>query len=324
MKTFFKRIFPVSDDPTREKIRKVAYLAALVIFLGSAAYLVNDMVIQPACTQSVNSEMRDLYRAPQAELTDKPEVDDTVYPEGMADAFRSLYRRNADVRGWLTFQTTGNDLFEGAIDNPVVQTVDNDYYLNHDFLKNRNKGGTLYFDYRNDLSKGATNRNLIIYGHNLNSGLMFSRLNLLATGKEAYAKRLTTLTVDTLYEQSTYKVFAVLVVDASAGQTFPYTRTDFADNSEQQWFVEEVRKRSLYDFGDVDVDGGDELLTLSTCSNKRDTHLSNGRLVVVARKLREGETEAVNTAKTVYNTDVLMPRNWYVAQGKDLPKEYLG
>ena len=322
MKAFLKRIVPVAGDPPREWIRKIAFFAALLVFIGSAGYLVNDLVLQPGRTRSVNSEMRELYRA---ETPDEPEAetDDTVYPDGMDEAFRSLYRRNSDVRGWLTFATTGNsDLFEGAIDNPVVQTTDNEYYLNHDFLKDVNKAGTLYFDYRNDLSATGENRNTIVYGHNLNSGLMFSRLNLLASGNVSCAKRLTTLTLDTLYEQNTYKVFAVLIVDADPGEAFNYLRTDFADNEEFEWFIEEVRRRSLYDFGDVEVNEGDELLTLSTCSNKRETHLSNGRTVVVARKLRAGESAAVNTAKTVRNEDVLMPRQWYVAQDKELPKEY--
>lgn len=314
-------VIPVVGDPKQEWFRKIAFLLALFVFVGSAVYLIDDMVLQPRHTQAVTDTLRDLYHSDSSE--EPEEEDTTVYPEGMLEAFRSLYRRNADVRGWLTFATEGEDLFGGAIDNPVMQTADNDYYLTHDFLHDIDKAGSLYFDYRNDLSVDGENRNLIIYGHNLKSGLMFSRFNLLSKGTVFRARQLTTLTLSTLYEQHTYKVFAVMIVNANAEEEpiFNYIRTQFTDEEFAQ-FIDEVRSRSLYDFGDVDVTAEDELLTLSTCSNPRETHLKDGRTVIVARKLREGEDPTVDTAKTVLNEDVLMPKMWYVAQDLELPEIY--
>lgn len=314
-------VIPVVGDPKREWLRKIAFLLALFVFVGSAAYLIDDMVLQPRHTQAVVDTLRDLYYADSSEEAESE--DTTVYPEGMLEAFRSLYRRNADIRGWLTFATRGEDLFGGAIDNPVMQTIDNDYYLTHDFLNDTDKAGSLYFDYRNDLSAGGENRNLIIYGHNLKSGLMFSRFNLLSKGTLYRARQLTTLTLSTLYEQRTYKVFAVMIVNANAEEepVFNYIRTQFTDEEFAE-FIDDVRSRSLYDFGDVDVTAEDELLTLSTCSNKRETYLKEGRTVIVARRLREGEDPAVDTSKTVLNEDVLMPKMWYVAQELELPEIY--
>lgn len=319
-----RAVIPVSGDPTSEWVRKIAFLCAFIVFIGSGVYLLDDLVWQPNHTRAVTETLRDLYKNEDTKDPEKPEVDNTVYPEGMNEAFRSLYRRNNDVRGWLTFATEGEeDLFGGAVDNPVVQAADNDFYLDHDFLKQKDKAGSLYFDYRNDLSAGATNQNLIIYGHNLTSGLMFSKFNLLVSGNEDYAKRLTTITLDTLYGQSTYKVFAVMVLNANRNEefVFDYIQTEFTESKFLR-FAEELRKRSLYDFGDVDIEMTDELLTLSTCSNKRDTHLKDGRTVIVARKVREGEDPTVDTSKTVLNEDVLMPKMWYIAEGKDLPLAY--
>lgn len=312
-------VIPTVGDPKREWVRKIAFLAALFVFIGSAAYLIDDMILQPRHTQEVVDTLRDLY---YAESSDDAE-DTTVYPEGMLDRFRSLYRRNADIRGWLTFATAGDDLFGGAIDNPVMQTDNNEYYLTHDFLGETDKAGSLYFDCRNDLSEEGENRNLIIYGHNLKSGLMFSRFNLLSKGTLFRARQLTTLTLSTLYEQRTYKVFAVMIVNANAEEetVFNYIRTQFTDEEFTE-FIDDVRCRSLYDFGDVDVTAEDELLTLSTCSNKRETHLTDGRTVIVARRLREGEDPTVDTAQTVLNEDVLMPKMWYVAQDLELPDVY--
>ena len=46
-----------------------------------------------------------------------------------------------------------------------------DYYLKHDFDKNDDLNGTLFIDARNDYINRDTN--IIIYGHNMKSGMMF-------------------------------------------------------------------------------------------------------------------------------------------------------
>jgi sortase B len=324
--SFLKSFIPVRGDSLREWIRKLVFLAALIVFIGCAGYLIDDLLLQPYRTQKVTETAQKWYYTEQDQPSSVPEdtEDTTVYPEGIDPSFLSLYRRNHDIKAWLTFATTGNDLFNGAIDNPVVQTVDNDFYLDKNYLKQPEKAGTLYFDYRNDLSIGATNRNLIIYGHNLNSGLMFSRFNLLAKGKLEYAQRLTTLTLNTWNgEVRTYKVFAVMIINADTRQEpmFNYLRTKFTDNSFLK-FTEEIRRRSLFDFNDVDIRETDEIITLSTCSNKRETHLTDARTVVVARRVREGEEATVDTLKTTLNDDVLMPKMWYIATKNELPEEY--
>ena len=324
--SFLKNIIPIKGDSKREWIRKLSFLLAFLVFIGCAGYLVDDLLLQPYSTQKITQQAQDWYHTEPDNTPQTPEEEDTtvVYPEGLDESFYALYRRNQDIKAWLTFATTGDDLFNGAIDNPVVQSADNDFYLNRNYLKEPEKAGTLYFDYRNDLSQGAQNRNLIIYGHNLTSGLMFSRFNLLAKGNVDYARRLTTLTLDTWYgEQRTYKVFAVMIINAENKEEkmFNYLRTKFTDDSFLE-FTDQIRRRSLFDFGDVDIQKTDEIITLSTCSNKRETKLTDARTVIVARRVREGEDPAVDTTKTIANTDVLMPKMWYIASKKELPEEY--
>ncbi len=322
-----RSVIPVAQDPPREWIRKLAFWLALLVLVGSGWYLLDELWVQPQRTMGTLSSLRELYHEAETESPPAvtPQGKPVEYPAGMDPAFRALYARNADVRGWLTFASgNGDAIFNGAIDNPVVQAKDNDYYLNHDFLGERDKAGTLYFDYRNDLSAGAADRNLIIYGHNLTSGLMFSRFNWLVKPNLNYARLLTTLQMNTLYEKGTYKVLAVMVIDADAEakDTLPYLRTEFHSEEDFLQFAEGIRARSLYDFGDVDVQAGDRLLTLSSCTNQRESHLKNGRIVVVARRVREGESPTVNTAKTTLNEDVLMPKAWYENQGKPVPEAY--
>ena len=323
-----RSVIPVIQDPPREWVRKIAFWLAVLVLVGAGYYLLDELWWQPGRTVGTLNTLRELYHTDNpADLptTDK-NGDPIVYPEGMDPAFRALYAHNADVRGWLTFASgNGDALFNGAIDNPVVQAKDNDYYLNHDFWGERDKAGTLYFDYRNDLSAGTDDRHFIVYGHNLTSELMFSRFNWLVIPNVNYARLLTTLQLNTLYEKQTYKVLAVMVIDADAkdATAFNYLRTEFHSEEDFLYFANEIRRRSLYDFGDVDVQEGDRLLTLSSCTNQRESKLRNGRVVVVARQLRDGESAAVDTSKTTVNDDVLMPKAWYVNQKKELPAEYV-
>ena len=328
-----RAIIPVKGDSRSELVRKTAFLLALTVFLCSGYYLIDEVWVQPHYTQQVTESLRELYiHGENGEIM--PPDDDLAnieVPEWVSDRFAPLYRRNPDVTGWLTFKANSDgttaDLFNGAIDNPVVQAKDNDYYLYRNYLGEEDKAGTLYMDFNNDISNLSAERNVVIYGHNLNSGLMFSKFNQLVSGKVERARALTTLTLDTLYgEKITYKVFAVMVIDADPNiadsAKFYYNNTKFVSDVAFAGFVGNIRKRSLYDFGDVDVLPGDQILTLSTCSNKRDTTLKEGRTVVVARRVREGEDVKVDTTKTVLNEDVLMPKAWYINKKKDLPKEY--
>ena len=325
-----KSIVPMIGDSRSEWIRKLAFLLALTVFLCSGYYLIDEVWLQPRYTQEVTHSLRDLYENGEEDsgLTDPDAETPIEFPEGMDPSFEPLYRRNQDVVAWLTFTADGNgtgeDLFGGAIDNPVVQR-DKEYYLYRNFFGKDDKAGTLFMDHRNDISTVSTQRNTIIYGHNLNSKLMFSRFNLLVSGKVERARMMSTLTLETLYgEKETYKVFAVMVLDNEAKGTdyFDYIRTNFPTDETFELFINKIQQRSLYTFGDVDVLPSDQLLTLSTCSNKRDTTLKDGRTVIVARRVRDDEEAVVDTSKTVLNETVLMPKAWYVNKGLEIPKEY--
>ena len=50
-------------------------------------------------------------------------------------------------------------------------------------------------------------------------------------------------------------------------------------------WLDEIKANQIYDTG-VEVEFGDEFITLTTCDHSR---RHNGRFVVVARRIREGE-----------------------------------
>lgn len=312
---------PHVGDSVWEVARKCVFILSALVFLGTAAYLINDLWLVPQINAGYNDEIRGMYTPGSTpDLTGIP--DDYPFPEGMDDSFKKLYYTNPDIRGWIRYPSDASNWY--GIDYPVVQSKDNTYYLTHDFYKTQNKNGTLFFDYGNDFSSpDYFNRVTIIYGHNMKSGQMFASLNTL-TQNVAYARSAPLIHMNTLYREGDYKVFAILILDEDAApeHSFYYLRTQFGSDGEFLSFVDDMRARSIYDYP-VDVNASDELLVLSTCSNSSWVHFKNGRTVVVARRVRDGESTLVDTASITNNTDVIMPLAWYVNQDQTPHLYYL-
>ena len=185
--------------------------------------------------------------------------------------FTELLKQNKDTVGWLIVNNTN-------VDYPVVQTTDNDYYLNHAFDKSVNSAGWVYADYRNEFDE--FNQNTVIYAHGRKDGVMFGSL-VNTLNKDWYTNtdnqiiQLSTLGYDTMWQ-----IFSVYKVKA---ETY-YITTDFSSDASYQTFIKEMVSRSIYDFN-VDVTTDDKLLTLSTCYNDYGMRLVvQAKLVKIQKK----------------------------------------
>lgn len=179
-----------------------------------------------------------------------------------------LKQTNPDTVGWLTVKNT-------TVNYPVVQSSNNSYYLTHDFNRHSNTLGWIYMDYRN--STQTLGRNTIIYGHNLaKDKLMFG--NLSATLQESWYKNEANhyITFNSEYADMQWKVFSIYKVAVTSDYLF----TEFKSDDEFVNFVNNLKARSIYDFG-VTIDKDDKILTLSTCQNS-----GKNRLVVHAVLVR--------------------------------------
>lgn len=302
--------FPQKGDPVREIVRKCVMLLALATTIVSMSCLLYFMVLEPQQVANKNNHFASLYNDKQGNEISK---DPYNYPAGMQASFRQLYDVNKDIAGWLSYISNDADTFMN-INLPVVHCDNNDKYLNHAFDGSPSRSGTLFFEASSDLSRDGFNKVNIIYGHNMASGQMFAPLNKLFDSVYR-ARAASTITLNTLYETQQYMVFAVIVCDegAAADKRFGYLRNSFADDADFITYVNELRARSLYDYP-VDVDPNDQLLILSTCTNSGQAKVSNGRLAVIARRVRSDEEGLVDTTRIVKNNDVIMPYAWYTAQ----------
>lgn len=179
--------------------------------------------------------------------------------------FESLSQKNSDVVGFL--KVNGTD-----IEQVVVKYKDNNYYLSHNFEKKQNSAGWIFVDYRNNLD--GTDKNIIIYGHNMKNGTMFSSLKnvLNSEWKENEENRYITFITES--ENAIYEVFSVYQIE---NEDY-YIKTNFK-GKEFNTFINTMKNRSKYNFN-VNVNDNDEILTLSTCGNN-----NKYRVILHAKKM---------------------------------------
>ena len=190
------------------------------------------------------------------------------------DEYKSLYNQNKNLIGWLEIADTN-------IDYPVMQTADNEYYLDHNINQEEDKNGTLFLDSACDVVKPSTN--FIIYGHNMKSSAMFGSLKKYLD--EEYWQSHKTIQFDTIYEKGTYIVTAVCLgkVEYQDDDVFRYYDFLNAESKKEfNVFKKNVEKSAV--LADKEpIKYGDKLLTLSTCNQ----YVENGRLYIVAKKIEQ-------------------------------------
>ncbi len=191
----------------------------------------------------------------------------TIYDVKYEKVFEKLLEINSDTVGWLTVNNT-------KIDYPVVKSTDNDYYLNRDYYKNKNRHGWIYMDYRNNIDDLSDNT--IIFGHNLSNQKMFGTLRYV-TNPSWYKKSSNQIiTFNTTKENMKWQIISIYKIPV----TNDYLIANFASLDEKLDFFKMIVERSIYDFN-ATYDENTKILTLSTCSNG-----SKERLVVHAKLIR--------------------------------------
>ena len=296
---FFASLFPSKADPLSEKIRKTVFIIAFLVLIGTMIYLVNYFV------EGWNS---------QGQITSAAEVWDdkdsmTKNEDGIFIGFEALKEQNSDIRAWIKIEGTN-------INNPVYQTKNNDFYVDHDMEKRSSRYGAIFIDKDAKIGKETNSQNVVIYGHHMKDGTMFGPLKKYTD--ISFYKKHPIIDFTTLYREGQYKVFAVFITNTieshDNGEVFNYRRDNFGSDEDFLGFIDEVKKRSIINTG-VDVSGDDEIITLSTCTYE----FEEARLVVMARRVRDGETNVKDTSGAQTNPNPLYPQIWYDKKGGKKP-----
>ena len=210
--------------------------------------------------------------APQARL---PKMRYPSNPYGIIGGrFQKLRRQNEDIIGWLTISE--------QVDEAVVQR-NNTYYLDRDYKGYHNKNGAIFLDEVIDLRTRPYT--LMLYGHNMKSGLMFGGLRNFEN--PTYYHRSPFITFDTAYEDGRYVIFAVGTVstDQKNWRYVNFAHLLTSSIPERTQAIASLNRFSVYN-GQIDVQPEDQLLILVTCVDAVED-----RRIVAARRIREGESE---------------------------------
>lgn len=261
-------------------MRKSVYISAIVFFLLIAVIsgvMIYDYYKEADTQEELYENLAQIVEQSETETeteATEPTTENAklvILPE-----YAELFGQNSDMVGWITIPDT-------KINYPVMQSPDNpNYYLKHGFDKAYSDYGCPYVSEECDVNKPSDN--LIIYGHHMKNGSMFSALEKFKN-KDFWEEH-RTVYFNTLYEKQTYEIIAVFktVVYTDSEDEFRYYRFVNAETPEQfDEYIATIKEKSFYDTG-VTAEYGYKLITLSTCeySNK------NGRLVLVAKKVTEG------------------------------------
>ena len=215
--------------------------------------------------------------------TDLPVEYEDEYDEGMTWNYQALLAVNSDTIGYIKARGDGS-----IVDYPIVQTDNNDYYLDHLFDGTANDAGTIFMDTRSSL--GFDSPYSVIYGHNMKSGSrMFGYIK--QYDSEEYYSSHTEYDIYTANAHYVYKVVSVMEVttDELPYTTPLYIYSDSMSEEEIDSAIGELAAyviyNSKYDTGykPEDFDHNSHLLTLSTCYDRGQ---DNRRYIVVLTRDR--------------------------------------
>ncbi len=289
IKKLLKGLLPWKGDSVGEIIRKIIFIIAVAVFIGAGVMLVSTLVQSEAAVEE-KKENQSIITTTVATTVDSEGNVVTIAPTeeeiaehnfNVAEHFKSI---NEDYIGYL--EVDGCDIYE-----PIMQGDDNDYYLNHNYYGGTNKAGTVFLDYRCTVSEDYISPNIVFYGHNQEDGTMFGNLKEYKQNVEFYREN-PIVKFSPEFETGEYIIYGYFITHVkpeqdSNGEVFHYHDyiETLADEETFNWYIGEVQERNQI-VSPVDVQYGDKLLCLSTCSNE----FSDSRFVVFARRLRDGET----------------------------------
>ena len=238
------------------------YIILLLSIIISVIYIINSFSLKKEAEEESN-------------LINTIEVDENkvtkVETERMLQV-QSLKTENPDIVGWLEIKGTN-------VSYPVLQGSDNEFYMTHNYKKEKSKNGSIFLSKDYDWNIPSTN--LLIYGHNMQNGTMFEEL-LKYADYNFYVQHpiINFTTVDEDAEYEIISVFKSRVYYKSEQNVFRYYYFINAETEDEyNEFVSNAKNASLYNI-DANATYGDQLITLSTCSY----HVKDGRFAVVGRK----------------------------------------
>ncbi len=267
----------------RKRLYLFIYIFCTIIVILSLIYILNDKRL----------EYEDIKEKALLSTVDLNKIENKIFTENVVEnelitgdalvkekviqetermlKVKELKKENPDIIGWIEIEETN-------INYPVLQGEDDDYYLTHNYKREKTKNGAIFLTSKYNWN--ISNNNYIIYGHNkMSSDQMFS--DLLKYADEEFYNNHSIIRFTTEEDDKEYNIISVFkarVYYKSEKNVFRYYNfINYESEEEYNSFINEAKKVSLYNIEETPK-FGQELLTLITCSY----HTEDGRFVVIA------------------------------------------
>ena len=288
-------LIPAKEDDRSVKISKMIMLGTIVVLIGSTTVLIsyihsrgqaletlkdiqNDYVIGDEVNPGTSDRSDELDDNDSDDVIDNNQEDDqdedtqetTVNVNDPID-FDRLLETNSDVVGWLRIQGL-------TLSTPVVQGVDNAYYLETNLYGENDRYGVPFADYRNSFTADELSSNTILYGHHMRGGKLFGELTRYKS--QDFYEQHPIIRFETPTRKMDWLVIGAFVEEIKEDDNY-FHYHNFIEGQEAGDIVRyaaDVQERSLIDTGII-ITEQDKLLTLSTCTYEYD----DARFVLVAK-----------------------------------------
>lgn len=223
------------------KGKRIVYILILVLAIIFTVYSLFNFLLE-------KKEIRETKRQLEVVEEKKNKISDELNINDRYDQYRKEFNNN-DIIGRLIIDSLD-------IDNLLVQTTNNDYYLRRLLDGTYNVMGSMFVDYRSDIENG---RQINIYGHNSDIyDLPFKKL-LNYLDRDFFLNN-RKVTLETLNGTKTFEIFSVKVIT----DDIEHTEILFDNDADFNEHIKKLRNNSLYDSLD-EVSGTDQILVLQTC-----------------------------------------------------------
>jgi sortase B len=251
-------------------INNILLVLFILLFVFSGYHLVTGVYSQ-------EQQKADQNKVKKVVTDNKVDFEDgAIMPKFTKKAYEELYGINRDFVGYIVWDTN-------YIEQPIVQTTNNSYYLDVGFFNKWASSGTIFMDYRN--SWGDTN--IVLYGHNnrYDYDIMFSHLNDIALDRNIYLQN---RTFSVFNKDVEYK-YEICYSYWFYEKDFEYEYYKKSWNNEQEFndWISFAKNNNLQETP-LDLEYGDSFITLFTCMRG-----TNGRhrLVVIGKLMEVVEYE---------------------------------
>lgn len=190
-------------------------------------------------------------------VTDHPDIDDKPEraPEhlvALSKYVSELKAQYPDVIGYVNVPTLG-------IAYPVVQTDNNDYYLDHMIDGTVSKSGAIFLDYRINKDPSLT-KNTVLYGHNMNNGSMFHQVEKFFMDRSLFDNA----TVEYVTENGVFIYEPLALYRCSP--YYPFFMHEFSNDEAFLDFCDMISEKAFY-LSDAEYDADSSLISFATCVN---------------------------------------------------------